>query len=84
MKLGPLSGVVKDALVTAYAVAREGTGLAEAELIIEEVPLLVQCPACQATRDAVSIQQLQCRACGTPTRHVVSGRELEIVALEVL
>jgi hydrogenase nickel incorporation protein HypA/HybF len=83
LRLGPLSGVVKEALLSAYAIARAGDALENAELIIEEVPVRAHCPTCQTTREVVSLQQLCCAACGTPTPQVVSGRELEIVALEV-
>jgi hydrogenase nickel incorporation protein HypA/HybF len=83
LRLGPLSGVVKEALLSAYEIARAGDALEEAELVIEEVPVRAHCPTCQATRAVVSVQQLCCAECGTPTPQVVSGRELDIVALEV-
>jgi hydrogenase nickel incorporation protein HypA/HybF len=82
MRLGPLSGVVKEALLSAYELAREGTSLASAALVIQDVPLTVACPACDGVRPAVSIQQLCCAECGTPAPEVVSGREMEVVALE--
>ncbi|HEY7314939.1 MAG TPA: hydrogenase maturation nickel metallochaperone HypA [Gemmataceae bacterium] len=83
LRLGPLSGVVREALESAYALAREGTPLAGANLLIEDVPLLVHCPACAANRMPPSIQQLCCPSCGIPTPNVVSGRELEVCALEI-
>jgi hydrogenase nickel incorporation protein HypA/HybF len=83
LRLGPLSGVVKDALLSAYDLAREGSCMIGAELVIEEVPLVAYCPACLAERTLESVQHLCCPACGTPTSKVVSGRELEVVALEI-
>ena len=83
LKLGPLSGVVKEALLAAYDLAREGSGLEGAALVIEEVPLVAYCPACAAERTLPSPQALCCPACGGPTPDVVSGRELEVVALEI-
>ena len=82
LRLGALSGVVKEALVSAYDLAREGTPLAQAELVVEEVPLAAYCPACAAERTLAS-QELCCPACGGPTAEVVTGRELEVVALEI-
>ncbi len=82
LKLGPLSGVVKAALASAYDLAREGTPLAGAELVVEEVPVVAWCPACAAER-APSFPLLCCPTCGTPTPDVRSGRELEVVALEI-
>jgi hydrogenase nickel incorporation protein HypA/HybF len=84
LRLGPLSGVVRAALVSAYDLAREDTSLAQAELVIEEVPVAVYCPACDAERAPVSVWELRCAACGAPTPEVVRGRELEVVALEVV
>ena len=48
LKLGCLSGVVKEALLSAYQLAREQTPFEETELMIEEVPALVHCPTCQS------------------------------------
>src|SRR5262245_54812014 len=83
LRLGPLSGVVKDALLSAYELAREGSPLETADLVIEETPLVAYCPACAAERALASAQRLSCPDCGTPTPDVVRGRELEVVALEV-
>jgi hydrogenase nickel incorporation protein HypA/HybF len=83
LRLGPLSGVVKDALLSAYSLARENTPLVVAELVIEEVPLVVHCPACSEPRTLASPQMLCCPDCGTPTPDVISGRELEVFAIEV-
>jgi hydrogenase nickel incorporation protein HypA/HybF len=83
LRLGPLSGVVKDALVWAYDLARENTPLAGASLVVEEVPVVAYCPACAAERTLDAFPRLCCPACGTPTPRVVRGRELEVVALEM-
>ena len=55
----------------------------QAQLVIEETPLLAHCPTCRTTKAVVSVQQLCCADCGTPTPELVSGRELEVVALEI-
>jgi hydrogenase nickel incorporation protein HypA/HybF len=83
LKLGPLSGVVKEALISAYDLAREGTPLGQADLIIEEIPVVVYCPACAAERTPAALPELSCPECGGPTPEVVRGRELEVVALEI-
>ena len=83
LRLGPLSGVVREALVSAYDLAREGTRLARAELVVEEVPVAAYCPACAAERAPISVQELRCPACGSPTPEILRGRELEVVALEI-
>ncbi len=83
LRLGPLSGVVKEALLSAFEMARAESSLPEARLEIEDVPLVVFCPECQRNRAAVSIQMLCCAECGAPTPDVVQGRELDIIALEI-
>lgn len=83
LKLGPLSGVVKEALVSAYEIALEGSSLARSQLIVEEVPVVVACPVCQRKTVIASIQQLCCANCGTPTADIISGNELEVAALEI-
>src|SRR5947209_5076112 len=80
VKLGALSGIVKEALVSAYELAREGTSLAQAQLVIEQVPIVAFCPACAVERTLISMQELRCPSCGAATPRVVSGRELEVVA----
>lgn len=83
LRLGPLSGVVREALASAFDLAREGTPMAEAELVVEEVPVAAYCPACAVEVAPVSWLDLRCPGCGAPTPEVVRGRELEVIALEI-
>ncbi|SRR5579871_3442472 len=83
LKLGPLAGVVKEALLSAYDLAREGTPLEQAALVVEEVPVVAYCAACATERKPASVQLLCCPVCGTPMPRVVCGRELEVFALEI-
>jgi hydrogenase nickel incorporation protein HypA/HybF len=83
VRLGPLSGVVRDALVAAFELAREGTPQEQANLVIEEVPVVVSCPRCAARKVLESAWLLCCPTCGTPTPEILSGRELDLVALEI-
>jgi hydrogenase nickel incorporation protein HypA/HybF len=83
LKLGALSGVVKEALLSAFEMACDDTPLSGARLVIEEVPVVVFCPTCQAQRPLSSVQLFCCAECGTPAGDVVQGKELEVVALEI-
>jgi|SRR5579863_9382876 len=83
LKLGALSGVVKEALLSSYEMACEDTPLKGSLLIVEEVPVIIFCPHCQAQCPLRSIQLFCCAECGTPTSEVVHGKELEVVALEI-
>src|SRR5271154_3499090 len=77
LKLGALSGVVKQALLSCYEMACENTPLHGSRLIIDEVPVVVFCPACRAQRSLHSIQLFCCSECGTPCSEIVQGKELE-------
>jgi hydrogenase nickel incorporation protein HypA/HybF len=84
LKLGMLSGVVKDALLFSYGIACDGTVLEGSNLVIEEVPVEVFCDHCHANRKLSSMQWFVCPECGTTTPTVVHGKELEITAMEVV
>jgi hydrogenase nickel incorporation protein HypA/HybF len=83
LRLGALSGIVKEALLASYEMACEGTRLSGSLLIIEDVPVIVFCSSCQARRPVSSIQLFCCAECGTPTSDIVQGKEIEVVALEI-
>lgn len=83
VRVGALSGVVKEALAFSFELAAEGTALAGARLDIEEVPLVVLCRPCGREQVLARMQPLCCPDCGEPTPDVVRGRELELRALEV-
>lgn len=84
VKVGPLSGVLADALASAYELAREGTPLEQTRLEIEETVVLTECAVCGQTRPVVSVQELCCIECGAPATAIRSGRELELTALEIV
>jgi hydrogenase nickel incorporation protein HypA/HybF len=83
LKLGALSGVVKEALLSCYEMACADTLLAGSRLVIEDAPVVIFCPSCLARRPLSSVQLFCCSECGKPSSEVVQGKELEIVALEI-
>jgi hydrogenase nickel incorporation protein HypA/HybF len=83
VEIGPLSGVVAEALLFSYEMACTGTRLEGSRLVIKEVPIEVYCPTCKMQRILSSMQWFCCPACGTPTADVIHGRELAITAMEV-
>ena len=83
VRIGRLSGVVSEALSSAWEVARVGSPLEDAVLEIEEVDGAAYCPACAAEQRIVSPQWLRCSRCGSAVAEIIRGRELELVALEV-
>lgn len=83
LKLGALSGVVADALLSSYEMAIADTPLQGSRLLIESVPVTILCPSCRAQQLLHSIQNLCCPQCGTGAPEVLSGREIEVSALEI-
>ena len=84
LKLGALSGVVKDALLFSWEVACQGTLLENSRLVIQEIPIVVRCADCDADRTLRSINNFFCPVCNAPTSEVLQGRELEVTALEII
>jgi hydrogenase nickel incorporation protein HypA/HybF len=83
LRLGALSGVVREALEFSFDLATEDTAIAGARLAVEEVPVVVLCPTCGVERELPSLQSFRCPVCGAETPDVVRGRELELVSMEV-
>lgn len=84
LKLGALSGVVKDALLFSWELASADTPLEGSRLVIEEVPVVVRCQNCEADRRLDSINRFFCPVCREAAPTLVQGKELEITALEIV
>jgi hydrogenase nickel incorporation protein HypA/HybF len=83
LKVGVFSGVDSKALLFAWELACEGTPLERSRLDIEIVPLVIHCAVCRQDCTPPSLYQLCCPECETPSETIVTGRELEVVSLEV-
>lgn len=84
LKLGALSGVVKEALLFSFEIACQGTRIEGARLEIEDIPVVAYCPQCRAARRVESVQWFVCAECKAPVSEVIEGRHLEVSALELL
>lgn len=83
IRVGAMAGVVRDALLFSYDVVCRDTPLEGSRLVVEDVPVVVFCPACGEERRAEPDLWLRCAVCGTATPDVRQGRELELYALEL-
>lgn len=83
LRLGALAGVVKNTLMSSYELACEQTILTGSKLVIEDVPGVVFCPTCDAHRPVQTSEWFRCSECGSLASEIVSGKELEIVSLEI-
>lgn len=84
VRIGPLSGVVPEALVSAYDLASSETEFAGSHLLIEHAPISIYCAICRSEQPVVSLQYMSCTVCGTPSADVRSGMELEVFGLQVV
>ena len=82
LRLGAMSSVVEEALLFSFEVVAAGTAAEGARLAVEKVPLVVFCPTCDA-ESTLSAPVFTCPRCGQPTHTVVSGKELEVMSVEL-
>jgi len=82
LQVGSLAGVEIEALRFAHAVVMADTIAAGSRLVIEAVPAECFCAACQQpflTRDGCC----DCPLCGSISRELLRGRELQLASLEL-
>jgi hydrogenase nickel incorporation protein HypA/HybF len=84
VRIGALAGVVPEALHFSFAIAAEDTACEGAVLEIEPVPLIVHCPECDAEQRLSNLSAMLCPACGVNATKIVSGRELDLVQVELV
>jgi hydrogenase nickel incorporation protein HypA/HybF len=82
LRVGYLRQVVPDALAFAFELLTEGTPLAGAELLIEEVPARGRCRECEAETEMRELP-LWCAHCGGFDLEILAGEELLVDALEL-
>jgi hydrogenase nickel incorporation protein HypA/HybF len=82
LQVGPLSGVEPDLLQHAFPIARANTVAANAELVINTLPVRVKCRSCASESDA-SLNKLVCAVCGDWQTELLSGDELLLERVEM-
>ena len=80
--VGGLSGVEPPLLARAFEIARAGTVAENAELEIEEGPVVVKCKECGAS-SAVPVNRLICQYCGEWRVSVTEGEEPLLLRVEI-
>jgi len=82
LQIGPLSGVEAQLLKEAFPIASAGSIAEGAGLVVESMPILVECPACGA-RSEVAPNRLVCAQCGEWRTRLVSGDEMLLKSVEL-
>lgn len=82
LKIGKISGVVKDALLFSFDIAAQETRIFGATLEIEELPVIVYCDKCNTDSELGNPPIFRCKDCGESTANILQGKEMEIVSIE--
>ncbi len=82
LKVGTMSGVVPELLVSAFDIYKKETLAETARLDIVVVPVKLRCPDCagEAVREDTDFS---CAACGSRRVEIVEGRELIVERIEL-
>lgn len=83
LQIGPLAGVEPHLLEQAYPLASAGTVAANAQLVIERLPIKVRCRECGAETPAEP-NRLLCGACGDWHTTIISGDEMLLASIELI
>ncbi len=82
VRIGALSGVMRDALEFCFPAAARGTALDGAELRVTEIPLTALCRECRRESRPEPFE-IQCPHCGSLNLDLADAREFKLVSLEV-
>ena len=83
VRVGHLRQVVPDALQFGWEVVSSTTQLKDAELVIEQVPAVVECLGCGA-RTTLDLPILACGTCEGFDVKLLSGEELLVVSIDLV
>ncbi len=82
LRVGKLSAIVPESLKFCFDVAIKETRLEGARLNIEQVPVVATCKDCGANW-TIDEPAFACEKCGSGSIELISGKELDIVSIEV-
>jgi hydrogenase nickel incorporation protein HypA/HybF len=82
LHIGILAGVEQEALTFAFSALAEDTPAEGAQLVIEKIPLRCYCSTCENVFEAKPFAY-KCPTCGTPSADIRTGKEMNLIAMEV-
>ena len=83
LKVGKLAAVVPESLRFCFKIAAQDTPLNKTDLNIEEIPVVARCTDCHVEW-SVHEPVFRCQQCSGGSVEIVSGRELDIISIEVI
>ena len=82
VQVGAFRQVVPETLVYSWELVTDSTALAGSELVVEQIPAVIECAACGATT-TLSLPILKCGSCETTTVTLRSGEEFLVTSLDL-
>lgn len=82
LNIGQMTAIVPDALSFCFQVITDGTELEGARLIMDIIPLMGYCSACEKEFE-IKDYAFACRSCGSTKINTIGGQDLSIVEMEV-
>lgn len=83
VRIGRLTSVLPDSLRYHFDLLARGSLLDGATLDVEEVPVRGRCADCGG-RFEIDVLSFTCPACGSGVVELLSGRELQVVSLDLV
>lgn len=83
LKIGAMTAVEPESLSFCFSAITEGTDMAGVKLDIEEIAVRGRCNNCFTEFELDRYFSTPCPGCGGSSSELVSGRELDIVSMEV-
>lgn len=82
VKAGEMEGIVADSMQFHFEHLKVGTVAEGAELVIEQVPLIIECSTCGGKSHVDRYEIVICPKCQNFTVEVISGKELLVESIE--
>lgn len=82
IQVGKMNAVDPNALAFAFEILKENTKAAEATLVVDEIPITVECSDCLAVFEADDFNII-CPNCNSTNTNIITGNELDVLDLEV-
>lgn len=79
--IGVAAAIDPDALLFCFPIVAEATPAAEAELVVNRIPLKARCTACGADFAPETLIS-PCPVCGGHDRSLLAGRDMRVVSFE--
>ena len=82
VRIGQLSGIIPDSLDFCFSALVSDTEMSRARLVMDSIPMVSLCKDCR-NQFEVRDYNFSCPSCSGANLELVSGKELEVVEIEL-